>query len=71
MEDHSMWIEYRKIGIRNYHRPMSRYMHALLDAGLRLVYFDEPMPTEEAPAVRAAGYGRAPWFLVMEWEKPA
>jgi hypothetical protein len=38
---------------------------------LRLVYFDEPLPTAEAPAEIAANYRRVPWFLVMEWLRPA
>jgi hypothetical protein len=66
-----MWIEYRGIRIRNHHRPMSTYMRALLGAGLRLSYFDEPLPTAEAIPRKAASYRRAPWFLVMEWVKPA
>jgi hypothetical protein len=40
-----------------------------LGHGLRLTYFDEPAPMADAPAARAADYVRAPWFLVMEWEK--
>jgi SAM-dependent methyltransferase len=71
LEERSMWIEYRGIRIRNHHRPMSTYMRALLDAGLRLSYFDEPLPVAEAMPKKAASYRRAPWFLVMEWVKPA
>ena len=69
--ERGMWVEYRGIRVLNYHRPMSVYMRALLDAGLRLVYFDEPLPTAEAPAEIAANYRRVPWFLVMEWLRPA
>jgi len=32
------------------------------------VYFDEPAPIAGDPEV-AARYRRAPWFLVMEWQK--
>jgi SAM-dependent methyltransferase len=71
LQERSMWIEYRSIRIRNHHRPMSTYLRALLDAGLRLAYFDEPPPIPETPPSRAASYRRAPWFLVMEWTKPA
>jgi SAM-dependent methyltransferase len=70
LEERSMWIEYRGIRIVNHHRPMSTYMRTLLDAGLRLTYFDEPRPSAEVPASKAANYCRAPWFLVMEWMKP-
>ena len=71
LQERSMWIEYRGIRIMNHHRPMNTYMRALLDAGLRLTYFDEPAPSADAPALRATNYRRAPWFLVMEWVKPA
>ena len=33
--------------------------------------FDEPAASADAPASRAAAYARMPWFLVMEWLKPA
>src|SRR5436190_14585338 len=44
LQERSMWIEYRGIRIRNHHRPLSTYLRALLEAGLRLAYFDEPSP---------------------------
>jgi SAM-dependent methyltransferase len=70
LQERSMSIEYRNIRIINYHRPMSTYLRLLLDAGLRLSYFDEPAPIAEAPASKAHRYRRVPWFLVMEWMKP-
>ena len=69
LRERSAWLEYRGIRILNHHRPLSTYMRLLLEHGLRLTYFDEPAPTAAAPASRAADYVRAPWFLVMEWEK--
>ncbi len=71
LEERAMWIDYRGIRVINHHRPMSTYLNALLAAGLRLAYFDEPSPIAVAPGARAASYRRAPWFLVMEWLKPA
>jgi SAM-dependent methyltransferase len=71
LQERAMWIEYRGIRVVNHHRPMSVYLRTLLDAGLVLTYFDEPAPGPDAPASRAAGYRRLPWFLVMEWLKPA
>ena len=71
LEERSVLVEYRGISVVNYHRPLSTYMAAFLNAGLRLTYFDEPSPCVDAPAERAANYRRAPWFLVMEWVKPA
>ena len=69
LRERAMWIEYRGIRIVNHHRPMSTYMRALLDEGLRLVYFDEPVPIAAAPTEKAANYLRVPWFFVMEWLK--
>jgi SAM-dependent methyltransferase len=70
LEERSMWIEYRGIRVVNHHRPLSTYMRALLDAGLRLVYFDEPVPSADASASRVRTYRRVPWCLAMEWRKP-
>ena len=70
LEEHSTWIDYRGIRIRNYHRPLSTYMRLLLDAGLRLTYFQEPAPIPGVNPGKAASYRRVPWFLVMEWLKP-
>jgi hypothetical protein len=69
LEERWVWCEYRGIRIKNHHRPLRAYMQALLGAGLRLTFFDEPSPSAEAPAQKAASYRRAPWFLVMEWVK--
>lgn len=56
----------------NHHRPMSIHLRALLDADLRLAYFDEPAPSADAPTSKAVtNYRRTPWFLVMQWVKPA
>lgn len=63
-------VAYRGIRVLNYHRPLSTYMQLLLSAGLRLRYFDEPSPSQHAPAGKARSYRRVPWFCVMEWEKP-
>jgi len=69
LEERSQWIEWRGIRVRNHHRPLSAYMKLLLAQGLRLTHFDEPRPTADAPAQRAADYPRAPWYLVMVWTK--
>ena len=71
LQERSIWVEYRGIRVLNHHRPMSTYMRALLDAGLRLTYFDEPAPQPDAPDPKATSYRRVPWFHVMEWVKPA
>lgn len=63
------WEEWKGIRIRNWHRPLSFYMRALLDAGMILRYFDEPPPCggDEETVGR---YRRVPWLMMMEWEKP-
>ena len=71
LQERAMWIEYRGIRVVNHHRPLSTYLRALLGAGLVLTHFDEPAASADAPASRAGAYARAPWFLVMEWLKPA
>lgn len=71
LQERSMWIEYRGIRIVNYHRPFGAYVRPLVGAGLILSFFDEPEPAADAPRARAAAYRRVPWFLVMEWCKPA
>jgi len=71
LEQRAFWTDYRGIRVRNYHRPLSAYMQALLGAGLSLAHFEEPEPLADAPAAKAARYRRAPWFWVMEWIKPA
>lgn len=69
MQERPTWVEWRGIRVRNWHRPMSRYMTLLLDAGLQLSHFSEPTPSGGDPA-RVARYVRAPYFLIMEWRKP-
>jgi SAM-dependent methyltransferase len=70
LEERASWIEWGDIRIRNWHRPLSRYMALLLEAGLVLRHFEEPAPTG-GDAEKAARYRRVPWFYLMEWEKPA
>lgn len=62
------WIAWRGIRIRNHHRPLSTYMRLLLDQGLLLTHFDEPH-AHGGPPGRAERYNRAPWFLIMEWQR--
>jgi len=71
LQERMLWVEYRGIRIVNHHRPLNTYMRLLLAAGLRLSYFDEPAPLPRAPEPKATVYRRVPWFLVMEWLKPA
>ncbi|QGY02687.1 class I SAM-dependent methyltransferase [Methylobacterium mesophilicum SR1.6/6] len=63
----SEWVSWRGITIRNWHRPFSAYMKTLLNSGLRLIHFDEPLPTGGDPE-RVRQHFRAPYFHVMEWQ---
>lgn len=64
-------VRWRSIEVVNWHRPLSAYMKAFLGQGLRLLYFDEPVPSEEAVRERPdlIDIVRVPGFLVMVWEK--
>lgn len=69
LEQRADWAEWAGIRIRNWHRPLSAYMAAFLDAGLVLRWFDEPAASGADPA-RAARHRRVPWFVTMEWRRP-
>ena len=70
MDERAEWVGWRAIRIRNWHRPLSTYMRLLLDAGLELRHFDEPLPSADAPADEIELIRRVPNFLMMEWQKP-
>jgi ubiquinone/menaquinone biosynthesis C-methylase UbiE len=59
------------IRITNWHRPLSAYMSAYLDAGLELRSFLEPVPEDQS--LRDDDFYedwfRVPLFNVMTWEK--
>lgn len=69
LDEFPAWEAWRGMRVRNWHRPLSRYMTLLLDQGLHLRHFDEPAPTGGDPA-KAARYRRLPNYLIMEWQKP-
>ncbi|MES2055486.1 MAG: class I SAM-dependent methyltransferase [Pseudomonadota bacterium] len=62
------WEAWNGIRVQNWHRPLGTYMTLLLDAGFDLRHFAEPAPVG-ADAGRTALYRRAPYFLLMEWQK--
>jgi len=68
LEERGEWVEWNGIRIRNWHRPLSAYMQALLAAGMRLTFFDEPAGIGGSPTSRAISR-RRPWAMVMEWAK--
>jgi SAM-dependent methyltransferase len=70
LDERAEWVSWRGIRIKNWHRPLCRYMTLLLGAGLTLRHFDEPVPNGGDPE-STDRYRRVPWFLLMEWEKTA
>lgn len=70
LEPRAVWVEWRGIRIRNWHRPLETYMQAFLSAGLLLRDFSEPSPTQGDPE-KVERYCRVPYFHVMEWQKAA
>ncbi len=70
-EERSMWFEWAGIRIENYHRPLSSYMSAYLNAGLTLRAFEEPVPTDLSlqQDERFEDWFRIPLFTVMRWVK--
>lgn len=70
LDERSYWTEWKGIRIRNWHRPLGRYMAAFLGQGLALSHFSEPEPIGGDP-IWADQMRRVPWFLVMEWQKPS
>jgi len=69
LEERAEWVSWRGIRIQNWHRPLSTYMQLLLEQGLILRHFEEPAPTGGDPK-KADLYRRAPYFHIMEWQKP-
>lgn len=61
-------IAWNGIEVQNWHRPLSRYLQALLDTGFALRHFAEPEPVG-IDDEKARRYRRAPNFLIMEWKK--
>jgi SAM-dependent methyltransferase len=70
LEERANWVSWRGIRIQNWHRPLSTYMALLLDQGLVLTHFAEPAPVG-GDAKQGDRYRRVPWFMMMEWRKPA
>jgi SAM-dependent methyltransferase len=70
LDEFSFWFEWSGIRIENWHRPLSAYMSAFLESGLALRYFAEPDAVSGAEVHRERHH-RVPWFVVMEWQRPA
>lgn len=68
LEERAIWQSWRGISIKNWHRPLGRYMSLLLAAGLRLVHYEEPRAIGGEPD-KVARYNRSPYLNLMEWRK--
>jgi ubiquinone/menaquinone biosynthesis C-methylase UbiE len=70
-EERAMHLEWKGIGILNWHRPMEAYMGAFLRTGLVLKAFEEPRPTLEAVERHPSMLDerRVPLLHVMRWER--
>jgi SAM-dependent methyltransferase len=64
------WFEWAGIRIENWHRPLAAYMEAFLSNGLQLTFFAEPDSVSGEQQHRER-FRRVPWFVVMEWQRPA
>jgi SAM-dependent methyltransferase len=53
MEERADWVRWHGIRVHNWHRPLSTYMSLLLDHGLELRHFAEPMPAGADPPKRS------------------
>ena len=70
LEERPRRTAWRGVDIVNHHRPLKRYMQALLAHGLVLTHFDEP-PATGGPADKRDRYNRVPNFHIMMWRRPA
>jgi SAM-dependent methyltransferase len=70
MEERAEWVHWHGIRVQTWHRPLGDYMSLLLNQGLVLRHFSEPMPNSSADPRRADLHRRVPYFLIMEWQKP-
>ena len=69
LDEFANWESWDGIRVRNWHRPLSRYMALLLGHGLVLRHFDEPEPSG-GDAAKQQRYRQLPHHFIMEWQKP-
>jgi SAM-dependent methyltransferase len=70
--EHPHELDLGDMRIVNWHRPLSYYMTSLLDAGLQLRAFQEPVPRDDSlrDDPRFEDWYRVPLFYVTVWQKP-
>ena len=71
LEEFAMTLEFSGLRIRNWHRPMSAYTDAFLDAGFTLKRYIEPIPEDASLRndLRYESWFRVPTFDVWVWQK--
>jgi SAM-dependent methyltransferase len=67
--EHPHLLSWAGISILNWHRPLSYYMTALLECGLQLRAFEEPIPLDDSlrSDPQFEDWYRVPLFYVMLW----
>ena len=72
-EKKTVTLEWAGLRIRNWHRPLSAYMEAYLNAGFTLRRFLEPKPQDESLRndIRYESWFRVPTFDLQVWQKPS
>jgi 2-polyprenyl-3-methyl-5-hydroxy-6-metoxy-1,4-benzoquinol methylase len=70
LAERAVTVAWQGISVSNHHRPLQRYMAALLGHGLILRHFAEP-PATGGPVEKRERYNRVPNFHIMLWDKPA
>jgi hypothetical protein len=61
LDERAEWVRWRGIRVKNWHRPLCRYMTLLLGAGLTLTHFDEPRRTAALPRRPTEFSGSVVW----------
>jgi SAM-dependent methyltransferase len=69
LEEHAFEAEWSGISVENWHRPEAFYMQTLLDLSLQLRFYDEPASVDPSHPY-GAKMNKAPYLLMMEWQKP-
>jgi SAM-dependent methyltransferase len=70
--EHPHKLTWSGLSIVNWHRPLSFYMTTLLETGLQLRAFEEPVPEDDSlrDNPQFEDWYRVPLFNVMLWQRP-
>lgn len=62
-------VAWNGLNVDNWHRPFEMYFRLLIDEGLELRHFAEPLPIG-SDTFLIDQFRRYPGFVIMEWQKP-